>query len=149
MNARSYILPWWTRIKMPWCRSQVDAYVGICEEKPCQSSYRQFRSFSKSLCLKIIKYHREPLRELCTTFYSNPYITIVTCNNANEETDIASFYNGLSSLVWHIRKHNILIIDGGMNIHIGKIKNNKFCLNNLPNRNGSFFTREQASMHKY
>ena len=32
--------------------------------------------------------------------------------------------------------HNVLIISGDMNAQIGKDENNKFCLYNLPNRNG-------------
>ena len=40
--------------------------------------------------------------------------------------DITTFYNELSSIVWHIPKHNILIIDGDMNAHTGKDRNPKF-----------------------
>ena len=52
--------------------------------------------------------------------------------------DIITFNNELSSLVWHIPKH-ILIIGGDINAQIGKIdKNNKFCLHNLSNGNGEY-----------
>ena len=61
----------------------------------------------------------------------NPCITIVSCyssTNGSDETDITTFYNELSSLVWYITKHKTLIISGGLNAQIGKDWNNKFSL---------------------
>ena len=47
-----------------------------------------------------------------------------------------TFYNELSSLVQHIPKHNVLIISGNTNAHIGNSINNKLYIHNLPNRTG-------------
>ena len=43
-----------------------------------------------------------------------------------------TFSNKLSFLVQYIPKHNILIIDENMNVHIRKCENYKFCLHNYP-----------------
>ena len=56
------------------------------------------------------------------------------------KTDYVVFYNELYFLVQSISKHNVLIIDGDMNIQIGKNVNNKFNFNNLSNRNGEHLT---------
>ena len=77
---------------------------------------------------------------LYATSNGNPCTTIISCNcptNVSDETDII-FYNDPSFLVRHIPKHYILIIGGAMNSLIGKDENNKFCLYNLPNRNGEY-----------
>ena len=73
-----------------------------------------------------------------TKSYGSSDTTIVFCNgstNARDESDITLFYNGLSSFIRNIPKHNILIIAGDMNAKIGKDENN-FYLHNLLNRNG-------------
>ena len=70
-----------------------------------------------------------------------PLLTIVSCysfTNVSDEMDVTTFYKELSLLVQHIPKHNILIISGDMNAHIGKDKNNKFNLHNLTNKNGDY-----------
>ena len=71
--------------------------------------------------------------------------TIVSCNsptNKVDETDVTTFYKGLSSFVQHIPKCNILIIGWDMNSHLGKNGNDKFfCLLNSPNRNGEFIAK--------
>ena len=57
-------------------------------------------------------------RITCASFNSNPCITI-SCyspTNASDEMDIITFYNELYSLVQHIPKHNILIINGDLKI---------------------------------
>ena len=48
--------------------------------------------------------------------------------------DLITLYTELSSFVFSILKHNILIIGEDMNAQIGK--NNKFSLLNSSNRNG-------------
>ena len=63
------------------------------------------------------------LRMKCTSFNGNPYSTIISCYSptiASDETDMITFYNELSSLVWHFFKHNVPIIGWNMNAHIGK-----------------------------
>ena len=44
--------------------------------------------------------------------------------NASDETDTITVYNQLSPLVWHIPKHNVLIIGGDVNAQTGKDENN-------------------------
>ena len=71
---------------------------------------------------------------MVATFNGNPSSTIISCcspTNASDKTDVITFYNELSSLVWSILKHNVLIICGDTNGQIGKDENNKFCLHNL------------------
>ena len=58
--------------------------------------------------------------------------------NPNDELDITTFNNRLSSLVRHPPKHNSLIIGGDMFDHIGKDENYKFRLPNLLKRNGEY-----------
>ena len=71
---------------------------------------------------------------------SGPKITtIISCyspTNGNDETDLNTFYNELSSLIGSIHRHHVLIIGGDMNSQIGKNKNNEFCIHNSSNRNG-------------
>ena len=73
---------------------------------------KQYLDYSQSLCRGCISY-----------------------TNASDKLDIITFCDGLSSLAQHIPRHNVLIIGGDMNAQIGKHENNKFNLNNLPNRN--------------
>ena len=47
-------------------------------------------------------------------------ITLRAPPNASDETNIITFYNELSSLVRNIPKHDVLSIDGDMNVQIGK-----------------------------
>ena len=85
---------------------------------------------------------------MVATFNGNPNATIFFCyspTNVSEETDPIAVYNGLSSLVHNILKHNILIIGGDMNAQVGKNVFNKSSLHHLSNRNGehlSDFTLE-------
>ena len=72
-------------------------------------------------------------RMMVATFNGNPGTKIIfyySPTNVIEETDLIAFYNGLSSLVRRIPKHNVHIIDGDRNAQIGKIINNKFSLHN-------------------
>ena len=80
-------------------------------------------------------------RIMCATSNGNPRTIIVSFyghTNASNETGITTFYNGLSSLEWHIPKHNVLIIGRDMNAQIGKDGNNKFCSHNMLKRNGPY-----------
>ena len=75
---------------------------------------------------------------LVATFTGNPSAKIISCynpTNVSEETDLIAFYNELSSFLCSIPKHNVLVIDGDMNVQIGKNVNHKFSLHNLSNRN--------------
>ena len=91
---------------------------------------------SRYLCFKITKYHRENPTEnyVCNT-------TIVSCDNpinTSDETNITTFYDGLSFLALHIPKNKVLSIGGDMNAQTGKDENNEFNLKNLPNRNSEY-----------
>ena len=70
-------------------------------------------------------------------------ISCYSFTNASDETDIITFYNELSSLVWHIPRHNNLIIAEAMNTQIGKDKNNIFCLIEMVNRLACLNTKFQ------
>ena len=62
-------------------------------------------------------------RMMAGTFNGNPKATIISCyspTNVSEETELATFYEELSSLVRSILKHNLLVIDGDMNAQIGE-----------------------------
>ena len=76
----------------------------------------------------------------CALFNYKSCTAIVSCYspiNARDETDIIT-YNVLSFLVRHIPKHKVLIIDEGVNAHLGEDGNDKFCLYSLPNWNGEY-----------
>ena len=80
---------------------------------------------------------------MVATFNGNPRATIISCyspTNGCEETELATFYDELSSLVRSIPKHNMLVIGGDMNAQIGKNRNNKYSLHNTSNRNGQHLT---------
>ena len=60
---------------------------------------------------------------MAATFNGNPRATIISWynpTNVSEETELAAFYDELSSLVRSIPKHNVLVIGGDMNAQIGK-----------------------------
>ena len=69
--------------------------------------------------------------------------TIISCYshaNVSEETELATFYDELSSLVRSIPKHNVLVFGGDVNAQIGKNGNKKYSLHNMSNRNGQYLT---------
>ena len=75
---------------------------------------------------------------MVATFCGNPRATIIynSPTNVSEETELIAFNDELSSLVHRIPKHNMLVIGGDMNAHIGKNGNKKCSLHNTSNRNG-------------
>ena len=60
-------------------------------------------------------------------------ISLYSPTNASDEMEITTF-------IWLIPKHNVLVIGGDINVHIDKDRNNKFCLNNATNKNGNFLS---------
>ena len=56
--------------------------------------------------------------------------------NVSDEMGVITFYDELSSLVWHFPKHNVFIIGGNMNAITYKEENDKFCVHNCANSNG-------------
>ena len=82
-------------------------------------------------------------RMMVATFNGNPWATIVSCynpTNVSEETELATFYDELSSLVRSILKHNMLVIGRHECPNRGKNINNKYSLHNMSNRNGQHLT---------
>ena len=58
----------------------------------------------------------------------------------SDETDSTTFYDGLCTLVQPIPKYNVLIISVDVNAQIGKEKNNKLRLHNIPKRISKYLT---------
>ena len=82
-------------------------------------------------------------RTMGATFNGNPRAKIISCyspTNVNEETELVTFNNELSSLVCSILKHDILVIGGDMNAQIRKNGNNRHTLHNTSNGNGQHLT---------
>ena len=80
---------------------------------------------------------------MATPFNGNPRATIISCyspTNVNEEIELVTYYDELSSLVRSIPKHNVLVIGGNINGQIGRNRNNKYSLHNTSNRNGQHLT---------
>ena len=76
---------------------------------------------------------------MVATFNGNPSATIIyySSTNVSEETDLIAFYNGLSSIVRSIQKHNVFVIGWYINAQIGKNLNNKFSLHNWSTEMGN------------
>ena len=80
-------------------------------------------------------------RMMVATFNGNPSATVISCpTDVSEETEIIDFYDGLSSLVRSIPKHNVHVISGDVNALIGKNGNHKYSLRNSSNRNRQHLT---------
>ena len=56
--------------------------------------------------------------------------------NVSEESDVENFYHDLYTFTRSVPKHNVLIIAGDCNAHLGTYHNNKFSLYTEANRNG-------------
>ena len=88
-------------------------------------------------------------RILVATFNGNPQATVISCcspTNVQEEIEVEKFYDDLSSVAGHIPKHNVLVIGGDFNAHLGKDKGYKFAYHPITNRNGNMlsnFVEEQ------
>ena len=53
----------------------------------------------------------------------NPRTTVISCyspTNVSDENETANFYTELSALTRSIPRHNILIIEGDFNAHLGQ-----------------------------
>ena len=83
----------------------------------------------------------------------NPTTTVISCyspTNVSEEEDVTDFYRELSNFNRLLSKHNIVIIAGDFNAHLGLVENNKFTFHNITNRNGDhlevFISEKKTSM---
>ena len=80
---------------------------------------------------------------MVATFDDNPSATVISCyspTNVNEEIDLITLYNELSSLVRSISNHKVFIIRGDMNDQTGKNVNHKYSFKNLSNKNTEYLT---------
>ena len=68
----------------------------------------------------------------------NPRTTVISCyspTNVSDENETANLYTELSALIRIIKRHNILIIGGDFNAHLGQEDGLKYVFHNT-NRNG-------------
>ena len=78
-------------------------------------------------------------RMIIATFNGNPRTTIISCyspTNVTDETEVITFYQELSSLIHHVPKHNVLVVGGDMNAHVGQTEEHKYSYHQSTNRNG-------------
>ena len=78
---------------------------------------------------------------MIVNFNGNPQTSIIVCygpTNVCNPTEIENFYENLTSTTRQILKHNILIIAGDFNAHLGIQDCFKFALHDESNRNGIF-----------
>ena len=78
-------------------------------------------------------------RIVIANFSGNPSTTIISCyspTNVADENDVIHFYEQLSSLVRYIPKHNVTIISGDFNAHLGQNEKSPFTMYKESNRNG-------------
>ena len=77
----------------------------------------------------------EPISEriLVATFNGNPQTTVINCyspTNVEEVSKVEDFYNELSSIIRQIPKHNLLLVGGDFNAHLGQDEGYKFAYHN-------------------
>ena len=78
-------------------------------------------------------------RIMVATFNGNPQTTIICCyspTNVSDAAEVEEFYIDLSSLTRQIPKHNLLIIGGDFNAHLGQNDGFKHAFHTQTNRNG-------------
>ena len=78
-------------------------------------------------------------RIMVATFNGNPQTTVISCyspTNVSNEDEVESFYHELSSLTRQVPKHNILILGGDFNAHLGQADSFKYAYHLQTNRNG-------------
>ena len=70
----------------------------------------------------------------------NPRTTVISCyspTNVSDKNETANCYTELSALTRSIPRHNILIIGGDFNAHLGQEDGLHNAFNNSTNRNGN------------
>ena len=88
-------------------------------------------------------------RILVANFNGNPQTTVICCyspTNVIGEVECEKFYDELSHLTRQIPKHNVLIIGGDFNAHLGQDNGYKFAYHQQTNRDGTMlcnFLKEQ------
>ena len=78
-------------------------------------------------------------RIITANFNGNPITTVISCysqTNVSDEDGVTEFYNNVSSFIRYVPTHNVLIIAGDCNAHLGIDHDNKFTYYTETNRNG-------------
>ena len=68
-------------------------------------------------------------RIMIVTFQGNPQTSVISCNsqtNVSDEQETEILYIKLTCLTRQIPKHNVLIIGGDLNVHLGKYSGYKY-----------------------
>ena len=79
-------------------------------------------------------------RIMISNLQGNPRTTVISCyspTNVSDENETANLYTELSALTRSIPRHNILIIGGDFNAHLGQEDGLKYSFHNSTNRNGN------------
>jgi len=77
---------------------------------------------------------------MIATLNGNPQATLICCyspTNCSDENDIESFYRELAYVTRQVPKHNVFMIAGDFNAHLGRIDGFKYSFHEHTNRNGS------------
>ena len=80
-------------------------------------------------------------RIMIVNFNGNPQTSIILCyslTNVSDPMEIDNFYDIINSATKQIPKHNMLIISGDFNSHLGIQDGFMFSLHEVSNRNGIF-----------
>ena len=78
-------------------------------------------------------------RIMIATINGNPKTTVISCyspTNVSDEIEVERFYENLTSVTRQVPKHNLLIISGDFNAHLGQSDGFKFAYHQQTNRNG-------------
>ena len=78
-------------------------------------------------------------RIMIVNFQGNPHTSVISCyspTNISDEKETEIFYTKLTCLTRQIPKHNVLIIGGDLNAHLGKDSGYKYAYHQTTNRNG-------------
>ena len=73
-------------------------------------------------------------------FMGNPLTTVISCyspTNVSDQEETERFYVDITSYTRHIPKHNVLVIGGDFNAHLGKENGYKYSFHITTNRNGN------------
>ena len=79
-------------------------------------------------------------RIMAIHFEGNPMTTVISSyspTNVTDEQEVELFYTDLTAFTRNIPKHNVLIIGGDFNAHLGYDDGHKYSLHRETNRNGN------------
>ena len=84
---------------------------------------------------------------IVTSFLGNLQTTVISYyspTNVSNETDAERFYSDLSILIRQVPKHNVLIIEGDFNSHLGQNDSFKLSYHQNSNINGEMFKNSSS-----